>query len=605
DSSIVRGAVTDELGEYSFEGVDPAEYWIGVSFIGFTTYESDVFAVSIVGQITMPPITLEADAVALGQIEVEGERQIVEVLPDKTVLNVQGSVNATGNSALELLRKAPGVVVDNNDNIIVSGRNGVKVYIDGRPSPLSAEDLAAQLRTMQSSEIDAIEIVTNPGAKYEAEGNAGIINIRLRRDKSLGFNNTLDLSYGVGKRSKYGANTTFNYRASGYNVFGSYAYRGGESESYINLFRIQNDLSFDERAVTENTGPSNRLRLGADFFLGSQVTLGVLATGYVNDSNWSNRSRTPITDLTTNETNAILDAQSINDGVRRNASFNVNLRVDDGKGTTSNADLDAGLYHNGNSSFQPNYYRNPATDAPTEENIFSSHAPTDISIFAGKFDHERPLGGGKLGVGTKVSRVTTDNVYRFYDVAGPEDILDVDRSNDFRFTESIAAAYATYSGKSGIWEYNLGLRAEYTNSEGDLTAFKPSDNNTVTRSYLDIFPSGGLTLKPAGKHQLRLNYSRRIDRPSYQSLNPFEFKLSELSFSRGNPFLQPQYTHNVSLTHTYNYVLNTTLSYSHTDDFFARISDSTDVSRTFIESVNMDYQRVISGSVSYPVSLLP
>ncbi|MDX1429252.1 MAG: TonB-dependent receptor [Rhodothermales bacterium] len=604
DTTVVEGAVTDETGSYLFTNVRPSEYWLRVSFVGFKTHESDPFTLTSGQQYAAPTIALQADAIALDQVEVEGEREIVEVLPDKTVLNVQGSINATGSNALELLRKAPGVVVDNNDNIILSGKNGVKVYIDGKPSPLSTEDLAVQLRTMQSSEIDAIEVITNPGARYEAEGNAGIINIRLRRDKSLGMNSTLDLSYGYGKRSKYGVSSTFNYRNRAYNLFGSYAYRGGENESYINLYRIQNDFSFDERAVIESDGPSNRLRLGTDIYVGSKAILGILATGYVNDRNWTNQSFTPITNLSTNQMESLLDARSENNGVRRNGTFNVNLRIDNGSGTTSNADIDLGLYHNGNASFQPNFYRN-GDDEPIEENIFSSNAPTDISIYAGKFDHERPLKGGKLGAGTKVSQVTTDNVYRFYDIEGVDEILDIDRSNDFKFTETIIAGYTTFSGKSGSAEYSLGLRAEYTNSKGELTAFKESNDNTVTRSYLDIFPSGGVTIKPADKHQLRLNYSRRIDRPSYQSLNPFEFKLSELSFRRGNPFLQPQYTHNVSLTHTFNYVLNTTLSYSHTDDFMANISDSTDVSRTFLESVNMDYQRVISGSISYPKSLFP
>ena len=605
DGMIVQGSVTDQKGRYTFADVGSGEYRIRVSFVGFEAFETDPINVTAGQAYSIPSISLAEDAVALGDIEVEGERQIVEVLPDKTVLNVQGSINATGSTALELLRKAPGVVVDNNDNIIVSGRNGVKVYIDGKPSPLSTEDLAQQLRSMQSSEIDAIEVINNPGAKYEAEGNAGIINIRLRRDKSLGFNSTLDLSYGYGARAKYGASSTFNYRRQNYNVYGSYAYRGGENESYINLFRIQNDFSFDERSVTESDGPSNRLRVGADLYLGSKWILGMLATGFVNDRNWSNQSVTPITNLTTNETRSLLDAQSVNDGVRRNGSLNANARFDNGAGVTSNVDLDFSLYGNDNSSFQPNYYRDPAENLPLEENIFTSQAPTDISILAGKFDHERPLAGGTLGAGTKMSRVETDNVYRFFDVTGSVETLDIDRSNDFRFVETIGAAYSSYSGSRGILEYSVGIRAEYTNSQGDLTAFKASDNNSVSRSYLDLFPSAGLTVKPAEKHQLRLNFSRRIDRPSYQALNPFEYKLSELSFSRGNPFLQPQYTRSLSLTHTYNYVLNTTITYSHTDDFIARISDSTDVARTFIEAVNMDYQRVLSGSISYPTNLFP
>ena len=178
DSAIVDGTITGDEGGFAFRSVAANEYFVRVSFVGFSTFDTPSFSLAAGQSYKLDSITLEDDAVALAGVAVEAKRDLIEVQPDKTVLNVQGTITATGNSALELLRKAPGVVVDNNDNIILAGKNGVKVYIDGKPSPLSVEDLAIQLRTMQSSEIDAIEIITNPGAKYEAEGNAGIINIK-------------------------------------------------------------------------------------------------------------------------------------------------------------------------------------------------------------------------------------------------------------------------------------------------------------------------------------------------------------------------------------------------------------------------------------------
>ena len=493
----------------------------------------------------------------------------------------------------------------NNDNIILAGKNGVKVYIDGKPSPLSVADLAIQLRTMQSSEIDAIEIITNPGAKYEAEGNAGIINIKLRRDQNLGLNGTVDLSLAQGQNTRGTGSTTFNYRDTRFNTYGSYSVNAGHRENYINIYRIQNNVLYDQESVNNQSGPSNSARLGTDIFLDKKTTLGFLVNGSISNRDWFNTSNTPITDLSNNELMSTLSALSDNDGTRKNGTANVNLRRDDSEGTTFNVDADVAYFENGTESFQPNRYFLPSSTTPETENINRTNAPTDITIYAGKVDYERPVAGGKLGVGSKLSEVSTENSYAFFNVIDDVDELDVDRSNDFSYQERIAAGYATYSRKINEFEVSAGLRAEYTDSKGELVAFKPQDNNTVDREYLDIFPSAGVTFQANPMNQFRINYSRRVDRPSYQDLNPFEFKLDELTFRRGNPFLQPQYTNIVALTHTYQYVLNTNLSYSYTGDFFAQITDSSGVETTFLETRNLGSQRTISASVSYPRNLKP
>ncbi|MEM8485802.1 MAG: TonB-dependent receptor [Bacteroidota bacterium] len=599
---FVEGTTTNDEGAYTFSGVSAGEYFLSVAFIGFETYKSEPFAVENGRTIQMPVVELTTDAVALEGVSVQAERDLIEVQPDKTVLNIQGTVNAAGNTAFELLRKSPGVVVDNNDNVILSGKSGVQIYIDGKPSPLSTTDLAAQLKTMQASEIDAIEIITNPSAKYDAEGNAGIINIRLRRDKSLGANSTVDLSYGYGDNSRYSTTATFNYRTPKLNTFGSYAFSGGQNDNWINLYRIQNDVLFDQQSETGSSGPSNRFRMGTDIFLGDKSIIGFMFNGYINDSNWLSNTETPITDLLSSEIQSVLVSSSDNDGVRRNANGNLNYRFDNKKGITSNADIDIGFYYNGTATTQPNLYLSPGVGATLQELLFTSQAPTDISIYSAKLDHERPVMNGTLGVGAKISQVGTENSYDYFQVLNGVEELDIDRSNQFDFVETIGAGYFTFTKTFDKFTTNLGLRGEWTFSSGELTALKETNNDTVERRYLDLFPSGGITYSASQKHQFRLNYSRRVDRPSYQALNPFEFKLSELSYSRGNPFLQPQYTNNVSFTHTYNYVLNTTISYSHTNDFFANISDSTEVNRTFLETINLEYQRVLSANISYPFS---
>ncbi|MDX1409373.1 MAG: TonB-dependent receptor, partial [Saprospiraceae bacterium] len=178
DSTMVKASGSDDQGAYTFVGVPAGDYYVQVTYVGFANGLSDIFSYPGSGTHTVPNILMREASEQLDEVVVTSSRPLVEVHPDKTVFNVDGSINATGNTALELLRKSPGVVVDNNDNIILAGKNGVQIYIDGKRSPLSADDLANYLKTMQSSEIDNIEIITNPSAKYDAEGNAGIINIR-------------------------------------------------------------------------------------------------------------------------------------------------------------------------------------------------------------------------------------------------------------------------------------------------------------------------------------------------------------------------------------------------------------------------------------------
>lgn len=603
DSSMVKGEVTRENGIFKLINLKATNYWLSVTYIGFEEYRSEVFALSDGQNLDMPPIELQASSVELIAAEVVAKRALIEVQPDKTVFNVEGSINATGNTALELLRKSPGVVVDNNDNIILSGKDGVQIYIDGKPSQLSTEDLAIQLRAMQSAEIDAIEIITNPSAKYDAEGNAGIINIRLKKDKRYGANASLNLGYAYGYHHRYNGSTTFNYRNPKSNVFGSYSYNGGDSENWINLYRIQNNVLYDQESVNLRGGDKHSFKLGTDFFLSKKSTLGVMVNGYWNVQDWSNESHTPITDLATENLTSVLDATAENDGLRKNLNANINYSFDKGGGESWNIDADWGIFKNTNDAYQPNYYKLPDGETITDSIAFTSNAPTDIEIYTLKGDHERKLWGGNFGAGMKFSYVKTDNIYDFYNLVNASEILDTTRSNKFVFDENINAAYLTFTKQYGKFTANVGIRAEQTNSKGVLTALQETNNDEVNRHYLDFFPSGGLTYQHNQKHQFRVNYSRRVDRPNYQDLNPFEFKLSELSYRRGNPFLQPQYSNSVSVSHTFNYTLTTNFSFTHTHDFFANISDSTEVIRSFLETINLDYQRVINLSISYPVSL--
>ena len=225
------------------------KYFLNVSYVGHASKNSASFEYSGTGDMSAPEFTLPKVSGNLKEVTVVSRKPVIEVRADKTILNVEGSVNAVGQDALELLRKSPGVLVDKDDNISLSGKNGVQVYIDGRPTPLSGKDLSDYLKTIQSSQIEAIELITNPSAKYDAAGNAGIINIRLKKNKSFGTNGSVNAGYSVGIFPKYNGGLALNHRNKKINVFGNYNYNRNHNESYMNFYREQLDTLFDQKGT--------------------------------------------------------------------------------------------------------------------------------------------------------------------------------------------------------------------------------------------------------------------------------------------------------------------------------------------------------------------
>src|SRR5688572_24160158 len=238
DSSIVKIALTGTSGTYKFQSIPSGKYFLNTTFVGFAPDNTSAFEHSADSTIA-PSVILVKGSGDLKAVTVTATRPIIEVKADKTVLNVEGTINAVGQDALELLKKSPGVLVDRDDNLSLSGKNGVQVYIDGKPSPLSGKDLADYLRTLQSSAIEAIEIITNPSARYDAAGNAGVINIRLKKNKSFGTNGSVNAGYGISIHPRYNGGFSLNHRNSRINAFGNYSYNNTINENFMNLYRVQ------------------------------------------------------------------------------------------------------------------------------------------------------------------------------------------------------------------------------------------------------------------------------------------------------------------------------------------------------------------------------
>ena len=600
DSSLVKGNITDENGQFIFENVMIGKYLLQCSVVGYEKYFSNVIDQSQGFSGDKFQIQLQELTKGIKEIKVLSKKPMIEVKADKTVFNVEQSINAAGTNALDLLRKSPGVRVDKDENIEMRGKNNVQIYIDGKPSYLDNKDLSAMLKNMQSSDIESIELISNPSAKYDAEGNAGIINIRLKKNKKFGTNGSASIGVAQGKYFKQNASLTLNNRNKKWNVFGTYSVNNGKNYNYQNFDRIQNNNRYKMHSDNYNDDLTNALKIGSDYYANSKSVFGVMAHVMNTDGEFVSTSKTYLGAENGPFTQALVAANNIR-GHRVNANMNANYKYEDTLGRTLNIDLDYGVFNSTARSFQPNTYWDVDETNIQSKSIFKNYTPTQIHIYAGKMDYEQNLWKGKLGIGLKSALVKTDNDFKFYDVVNELDTLNLNRSNHFVYTENVNAAYVNYALSIKRFSFQLGLRAEHTSSEGALSSAFPQSDDTVRRNYINLFPSGGFTYEINAKHTLGISFSRRIDRPNYQDLNPFENKLDELTYEKGNAFLRPQYSTSFDLTHTFMQYVTTTLNYTRITDMFQQTTDTTEFSRTFVMQKNFASMDMLGLNISFPV----
>jgi len=607
DSSVVKLATTNTAGQYTLAITKTGRFLVSASYVGYKMAYSPVIEVAGAGSVSsVPDLTISKATGDLKEVTVTVKKPIVEVRADKMILNVEGTINAVGNDALELLRKSPGIMIDKDDNISLAGKNGVQIYIDGKPSPLSGTDLSNFLKSMQSTQIESIEIITNPSAKYEAAGNAGIINIKLKKNKNFGANGSVNAGYTQGIYAKGTTGINLNYRNKNINLFGNYNYNAGtnlmvfnaRSESFDTLFNQDNRIKFKNN--------THGFKAGADYFIDKKNTLGFVVNGNLVHNDMNTAGPMYFTYLPTNTLVKVLQASNHNAMKRNNVNTNINYRYADPKGKELNVDADYGLFRLNSNQYQPNYYNTPS-GTEISRVIYNMLSPTDIDLYSLKADYEQNYKGGKLGFGGKVGIVNTDNDFKRYNVYSNSKILDTSKSNRFVYKENINALYVNYNKqfKKGFM-IQAGVRADNTHSTGTSTGFRSVGTTYVNydsvfkRDYTDLFPSAAITFNKKPMSQFTVSYSRRIDRPAYQDLNPFEFKLNEYTYMKGNTMLRPQYTNSFSLIHIYKYKLTTTLNYSHVNDMFAQVPDTIDKTKGFLTKKNLAKQDVVALSLSYP-----
>jgi iron complex outermembrane recepter protein len=606
DSTLVKGTIAAEDGAFRLENVAEGRYRIAASQVGFQkTFTTPFILNSENPTVALPVLQLAAVAQNLAEVKVTAQKPFIEQQIDKTVVNVENSPAAEGNTALEVLERVPGVTVDRDGNISLKGKADVRVMIDGKPTYLSNQDLANLLRNMQANQLGTIEVMTNPPAKYDAAGNAGILNIRLKKAQNLGFNGSATLGYGYGMYGKQNAALNGNYRQQKFNVFGNYSLnrrRGWREQIITRKFREGTEVTsfFDQYAENFQQSHSHNLKAGFDYFLDKKTTVGVLLNG--SAGRWAQNGLN-----TTNiyEGLTVLDRQTLTDANHsqpwENLSTNLNFkRTLDSAGRELTADLDYAFYNNSNNQqFQiRNLNAGGQPLVPTRFDMGRQLGQVDI--YSAKVDYVHPFTKTfKVETGLKSSFVTTDNDMRFYIRTGNEvpapGTIDPTRTNQFVYRENIHAAYVTLSKQFKKTGLQLGLRAEQTDARGHQV----TTDSVFTRSYLNLFPSVFVRHQVNKKHSMGFLYSYRIDRPDYGSLNPFLFFLDPYTFQKGNPYLKPQFTHALEATHSFNQFLNTTLNYSRTNDVMTDVLNQDDEQQlTFQTRDNIGLRENIGLAVS-------
>lgn len=608
DSLLVKTAITDSQGNFEFNQIKAGRYFLSSTYIGYTTILSPAFSIADNEKIITATQYLTMAAKKMQEVVVTGtyQKPIIEVTADKTIFNVESSINATGSNAFELLQKSPGVITDKDDNISLSGKNGVRIYIDGRPTEMEASGLAGYLKSINSVDIESIEMISNPSARYDASGNAGIINIRLKKNNKIGFNGTVSAGYNQGIHPKSNGALNLNYRNNKINIFSNYSNSWGNNENTFDLYRIQNDTLYDQKSLQNIKGWTHNIKAGIDYFATKKSTLGFIFTGNFTDNTTYSSSRTPSSSTKTGTLDKILYATNTIPGIVKNENINGNYHYADTTGHQINIDIDHGIYKSSKTSYQPNSYYSAPPETLLYQKIYRNNTPINITINTQKIDFINPVKKGQLSVGAKISNVKTNNIFILYNETNGVDNLDVNKSNTFKYKENINSGYVNYSTPlSKKINLQAGIRLENTHSNGVLTRLDGTNrpDDTIDRNYTDLFPSAAFTYTVNERNLFDINYSRRIDRPNYNDLNPFEARVDELTYIKGNAFLRPQYTNSVQLTHTYKSRYISTLGYSYIKDFSSYIIDTTEKTRTYISKRNLASQYIASLNFSATIDI--
>lgn len=536
DSSIISGGITDADGKFELEIPSKGKFLLTINFIGYKT--KAIKGVSVAEglvRVDLGKIIIAPDDKVLNEVVVQGDRSQIQLQLDKRVYTVGKDMSNAGGTATDVLENVPSVEVDVDGNVSLRGSGNVRILIDGKPSGLTST--ADALAMLQADQIERIEVITNPSARYDAEGEVGIINIVLKKDRKQGFNGTVNAH--VGYPHNYGGGFNLNYRAEHFNIYTGYTvrYHRRPGSGYTYQENYTNDTTTYYRANSEHErgGLNNGVTLGTDFFWKDQNTLGF--SGSYNGGTNHNTASISYLDLdpfgnTLEETTRDDKEDEERDNTEVNAYYERTFDRAEQKFSASarytiRGDVESSIItQTGDGS---ELYQRVNTTEDSDNWIFQT-------------DYVQPVfSKGKFETGAKAQLRTIDNRYKVeqQDSTGWEVFKDI--NDKFLYNENIYAGYVMLSQQYEHFTWQLGFRTEVS----DITGNSMRDTADFHKTYADWFPSAHLSYKINENNTLQLSYSRRISRPRFWELLPFTGYTDSRNFRQGNPNINPEYTNSI------------------------------------------------------------
>jgi hypothetical protein len=559
DSVIIKSELTDKTGKFIFK-ISKGIFKLLIRKDGEFFYQKKI---EVIDTIFLGEIIIAYKPKFLDQVIVTAKKKLIERKADRIIFNVENSIVASGGDALDALKLTPGVRVE-DDRITIIGKNGIAIMIDDRLVIMTENEIVNLLRSIKSDDLKSIEVITNPPAKYDAQGSAGLINIRYKKVKKDSWNGTTNVSYRQATYPSISVGESFNFQKKRITINNNINLTKGSIERLEKdeiFYPIQTWITnFNKRNY------SNLLsgRIGIDYKLSNKWSTGILYFGSKSNPETKENDLGIISNSVTKEVDSLINTSALNktDNVSHSFNWHNTIKLDT-SGWNFSTDIDIFLLKNDVSrDFETRNLLGSLVQTPTGYLSIKSIGSQKLKNYSAKIDFEQPLSFANITYGVKLSQTETDNDIKFYDITrGGPLVLDGNRSDVFNFSEKTQAFYISGNkkiGKKNKWEIQTGLRIERTLTKGISKTL-----NQVTRnSYLQLFPTAYAEYTHNDNHSFTIDYGRRIMRPGFRSLNPFRFYTNAFNYTEGNPFLLPQFSNNIELKHGFKNVLFSTISYT-------------------------------------------
>ena len=562
DSGIYRSALSNEKGAFAFTNLKPGNYFLELSMIGFEKLVKPGITIGDT-EIDMGILILKRSTNALKEVTIKADVPLIERQIDKTVVNVAQNITNDGSTVLEVMQKLPGVQVSPDGQITLDGKPGVNVYIDGKATYLSAEDLVNLLGGMQASTIQKVEIMTNPSSKYDAAGTAGIINIIKKKNRKEGLNGSVNGGFGESYYSKYNGGLTLSYKTENYNIFfnNTYSYNKTRSGRTVtsDILNPDNSLLIEEASqnYSSNTNKTDRPTLGIDLCLSPKTTLTLSGTGGIGLSDNPLTSNMNILDSNRVKTNTENFKSDLHDSpINYTTGIQLVQQLDTlGRQFTVNFDY---------SNYRNMPIQNNFTTLNDAEGNFISETDAlllqqrHLDIYEANADYEQPLNKkGRLETGIKSSYVKAVNDNNYYDQVGGQNLLDSAQTDYSVNTENINAAYININQNFKKLTVQAGLRGEQTIAKGEQLL----TNQVVKQNYFQLFPTLFFDYKLNDQSTFNIKLGRRTERAEYSEMVPFRRPQTATLYFQGNPNLKPQLSWHAEATWSFQSALYITFNY--------------------------------------------